>query len=204
MIADQSINQMDKKRYSGYIIGFVIALIGISLIVMYNSLVKKEEKVKFQWNEVQNNYQRRLDLVPNLVNIVEGGANYEKTTLQEVIEARAKAMQVNVSGEISGDKLQEITRAQDNLAGAANRLLVTVEKYPDLKGTKAFVGLQVQLEGTERRIKVARQDFNKVIANYNSSVRSFPTKIVAGIFGFHPREGFQADEGADKSVEIKF
>jgi LemA protein len=195
---------MHKKRYSGYIIGLIIILLGIFLIVTYNSLVKKEEKVEFQWNEVQNNYQRRLDLVPNLVNIVRGGANYEKSTLQNVIEARSKAMNVNVSGEISSDKFKQLTMAQDNLAGAANRLLISVENYPDLKGTKAFVGLQVQLEGTERRIKVARKDFNSAIATYNSSVRSFPTKIVAGIFGFRPREGFEADTGADKSVEIKF
>lgn len=195
---------MDKKRSLGYIIGVVVILLGISLIVSYNSLVKKEEKVKFQWNEVQNNYQRRNDLIPNLVNVVQGGATYEKSTLQSVIEARAKAMNVNVSGDISSDQFNELTKAQDNLAGAANRLLISVENYPDLKGTKAFVGLQVQLEGTERRIKVARQDFNDAIAKYNSSVRSFPTKIVAGLFGFHPREGFQADKGADKSVEIKF
>ena len=195
---------MDKKRYSGYIVSLIVILLGIFLIVTYNSLVKKEEKVKFQWNEVQNNYQRRLDLVPNLVNIVQGGANYEKSTLQNVIEARSKAMNVSVSGEISSDKFKQLTIAQDNLAGAANRLLVAVENYPDLKGTKAFVGLQVQLEGTERRIKVARQDFNSAIAMYNSSVRSFPTKIVASLFGFRPREGFEADSGTDKSVEIKF
>ena len=195
---------MDKNRSLGYIIGVVVILLGISLIVSYNSLVKKEEKVKFQWNEVQNNYQRRLDLVPNLVNVVQGGATYEKTTLQSVVEARAKAMEINVSGEISSDQFQKLTKAQDILAGAANRLLISVENYPDLKGTKAFVGLQVQLEGTERRIKVARQDFNDAIANYNSSVRSFPTKIVASIFGFRPREGFESDAGADKSVEIKF
>lgn len=195
---------MHKKHYSGYIVGLIIILLGIFLITTYNSLVKKEEKVKFQWNEVQNNYQRRLDLVPNLVNIVQGGANYEKSTLQDVIEARSKAMNVNVSGEISSEKFKQQTVAQDNLANAANRLLVVVENYPDLKGTKAFVGLQVQLVGTERRIKVARQDFNSAIATYNSSVRSFPTKIVAGIFGFRPREGFEADKGTDKSVEIKF
>ena len=195
---------MHKKRYSGYIVGLIIILLGIFLIVTYNSLVKKEEKVKFQWNEVQNNYQRRLDLVPNLVNIVQGGANYEKSTLQNVIEARSKAMNVDVSGEISSDKFKQQTIAQDNLAGATNKLLVVVENYPDLKGTKAFVGLQVQLVGTERRIKVARQDFNSAIATYNSSVRSFPTKIVAGIFGFRPREGFESEVGADKSVEIKF
>ncbi|MEO6820783.1 MAG: LemA family protein [Ginsengibacter sp.] len=195
---------MNNKRFSGYIVGFIVVVLGILLIISYNSLVKKEEKVKFQWNEVQNNYQRRLDLVPNIVSVVQGGATYEKTTLESVIEARVQAMKVNTGGDISSEKYKEITGAQDNLAGAANRLLISVEKYPELKGTKAFVGLQVQLEGTERRIKVARQDFNGAIADYNSSVRSFPTKIVAGLFGFHPREGFESETGADKAVEIKF
>ncbi len=195
---------MNNKRYSGYIAGAVVILLGIYLMVTYNSLVKKEEKVKLQWNEVQNAYQRRIDLVPNLVNVVKGGADFEQTTLQKVTEARAKATGINVTGDLSADKYNQQTVAQDELAGAANRLMVVVEKYPDLKGTKAFAGLQIQLEGTERRIKVARKDFNASIADYNSSVRGFPAKIVAGVFGFKPREGFQADGGTDKSVEIKF
>lgn len=195
---------MNKKSYSGYIIGAILILLSIYFIVTYNSLVKKDEKVKLQWNEVQNAYQRRLDLVPNLVNVVQGGAKYEQNTLEKVTEARAQATAVNVSGDLSADKYNQQTIAQDQLAGAANRLMVSVENYPDLKGTKAFVGLQTQLEGTERRIKVARKDFNASIADYNSSVRGFPTKIVAGIFGFHPREGFQSDAGSDKTIEIKF
>ena len=195
---------MNKKRNSGYIIGGIIILLGIFLIVTYNSLVKKEEKVKLNWNEVQNTYQRRLDLVPNLVNVVKGGADYEQTTLQKLIEARAKATAVNVSGNLSADNYNQQTAIQDELAGAANRLMITVEKYPDIKGTRAFSDLQVQLEGTERRIKVARKNFNESIAAYNSSVRGFPTKLVAGIFGFAPKEGFQSDNGTDKAVEIKF
>ena len=195
---------MNKKRYLGYIVGGIIILLGIFLIVTYNSLVKKEEKVKLQWNEVQNTYQRRLDLVPNLVNVVKGGADYEQTTLQKLIEARAKATAVDVSGDLSANKYNQQTVAQDELAGVANRLMITVEKYPDIKGTRAFTDLQVQLEGTERRIKVARKNFNGSIATYNSSVRSFPTKLVAGIFGFAPKEGFQSDSGTDKAVEIKF
>ena len=195
---------MNKKRNSGYIIGGVVILLGIFLIITYNSLVKKEEKVKLQWNEVQNTYQRRLDLVPNLVNVVKGGADYEQTTLQKLIEARAKATAVNVSGDLSADNYNQQTAIQDELAGAANRLMITVEKYPDIKGTRAFSDLQVQLEGTERRIKVARKNFNESIAAYNSSVRGFPTKLVAGIFGFAPKEGFQSDIGTDKAVEIKF
>lgn len=195
---------MNKKRNPGYIIGGVIIIIGIYLAVTFNGLVKKEEKVKLQWNEVQNTYQRRLDLIPNLINVVKGGANYEQTTLQKVIEARAKANAVNSSAGLSAEKYNQQTAAQNELAGAANRLMITVEKYPELKGTRAFSDLQTQLEGTERRIKVARKDFNGAIAEYNSSVKSFPTKIAAGIFGFAPKEGFQSENGADKATEIKF
>lgn len=195
---------MKKKSYSGYIIGGIIIILAIFLAVTYNSLVKKQEKVKLQWNEVQNTYQRRLDLIPNLINVVKGGADYEKSVLQKVIEARSKASSVSASGDLSADKYNQQTAAQDELAGAANRLLISVEKYPELKGTKAFSDLQNQLIGTERRIKVARKDFNAAIADYNSSVKSFPTKLVAGLFGFAPKEGFQSDSGTDKAVEIKF
>lgn len=194
---------MNKKRYSGYIIGGILVVLGIWLITTYNALVQKEEKVKLQWNEVQNAYQRRMDLIPNLVNVVKGGAEYEQTTLQKIAEARAKANSISATG-ITAENYQQQSAAQDELAAAANRLLVTVEKYPELKGTKAFSGLQTQLERTELRIKIARKDFNSAIATYNSSVKAFPTKVVAGLFGFDAREGFQSDSGADKAVEIKF
>lgn len=196
---------MQNKRWSGYIIGSVIIFVGIFLIVTYNSLVKKEELVKLQWNEVQNSYQRRIDFIPNVVNVVKGQADFERTTLQQVTEARAKATSINVTGnDITAEKFNQQGAAQDGLAAATNRLLITVEKYPELQGAAAFRGLQVQLEGTERRIKIARKDFNVSIQDYNSSVRSFPTKIVAGLLGFKAKDGFQADAGADKSVEIKF
>jgi LemA protein len=194
---------MKKKNYSGYIIGGILVVVGIWLITTYNALVQKDEKVKLQWNEVQNAYQRRLDLIPNLVNIVKGGADYEQTTLQKIAEARAKANSINATG-INAANYQQQSAAQDELAAAANRLLITVEKYPELKGTKAFAGLQTQLERTELRIKIARKDFNGAVATYNSSVKSFPTKVVAGLLGFPPKEGFQSEAGADKSVEIKF
>jgi len=195
---------MKGKRYSGYIAGAVLLLIGIYLIVTFNGLVKKEEQYKLQWNEVQNAYQRRLDLIPNLVNIVKGGTEYEQTTLQKISDARAKAMSLNVSNEVNAENFAKQTAAQDQLAAAANRLMITVEKYPDLQGTRAFSDLQTQLEGTERRIKVARKDFNVAIAAYNSSVKSFPTSMVAGIFGFPAREGFESVAGAENAVEIKF
>jgi len=194
---------MNNKRRSGYIIGGIIVLLGIFLITTYNGLVKKEELVKLQWNEVQNSYQRRIDFIPNVVNVVKGQANFEQTTLQQLAEARAKASAVTVSGsDLTAENFKQQSAAQDGLAAATNRLLITVD--PELQGAAAFKGLQTQLEGTERRIKIARKDFNVAIADYNSSVRSFPTKIVAGIFGFKAREGFQSDAGADRSVEIKF
>ncbi|MBI3883047.1 MAG: LemA family protein [Sphingobacteriales bacterium] len=191
------------KKITGYIAIAVVLLLTGWFVVTYNVLVQKDEKVKLQWNEVQNAYQRRIDLVPNLVNVVKGLTNFEQTTLVKVTEARSKATSVNVSN-ISADAYNQQAVAQDELAGAANRLLVSVEKYPELKGTDAFVGLQTQLEGTERRIKFARKDFNTAIADYTSTVRSFPSSIAAKVMGFQPKEGFQSDAGTDKSVEIKF
>jgi LemA protein len=196
---------MNNKKYSGYIFGAVLILLGIFLIVTFNGLVKKDERVKLQWNEVQNAYQRRLDLIPNLVNTVKGNAGFEQNVLVAVTEARAKANFVNVSANnVSANAYNVQTQAQDELATSANRLLITIEKYPELQGTKAFTTLQTQLERTELRIKIARKDFNESIQNYNSSVRGFPTKIVAGIFGFNPKDGFNADAGAEKVTEIKF
>ncbi len=196
---------MNKKRYPLFIAGGILAVLVIFFIVAYNGLVKKEEKVKNQWAEVQNAYQRRMDLIPNLVNVVKGNANYEQTTLEKVTEARSKAASVNVSSSnISADSYNEQAKAQDELAASANRLIISVEKYPELKGTEAFKGLQVQLEGTERRIKVARKDFNEAVQNYNTSVRSFPTSLAAGLFGFKAKDGFSADAGTDKATEIKF
>jgi LemA protein len=195
---------MNKKRNSAYIIGGILVILAVFLIVTYNGLVKKDEKVKLQWNEVQNAYQRRLDLIPNVVNVVKGGADYERSTLQKLTEARSKAASVNITGELNAEAYNQQTALQDDLAQTANRLIVAIENYPELKGTRVFTDLQTQLEGTERRIKVARKDFNAAIAGYNSSVRSFPTKLVAGIFGFRGKEGFQSDTGTDKSIEIKF
>ena len=193
------------KKYISYIIGAVLVVMGLYLILTYNGLVKKDEKVKVQWSEVQNAYQRRLDLIPNLVNTVKGNAGFEQNALQEITEARAKANFVNVSANnVSANAFNAQTQAQDELAASANRLLITIEKYPELQGTKAFTTLQTQLERTELRIKVARKDFNDAIQYYNSNVRGFPTKMVAGLFGFKSKNGFQSDAGAEKSTEIKF
>ncbi|MEX1202013.1 MAG: LemA family protein [Ferruginibacter sp.] len=196
---------MDKKKYTGVIIGGIILLLTIWIISSFNGLVKKDEKVVLQWNEVQNAYQRRMDLIPNLVNVVKGATDFEQSTLVAVTEARAKAGSIQVSSTSpEAQAYLQQAAAQDELAAAANRLIIAVEKYPELKGAQAFLGLQTQLERTELRIKMARKDFNESIATYNQSVRSFPTKLVAGIFGFPAKEGFQSDAGADKAIEIKF
>jgi len=191
------------KRLSGIIIGAIVVIAAIWLITTYNALVKKQEKVSLQWNEVQNAYQRRLDLIPNLVNVVKGGADFEQSTLQKIAAARAKAQSLTVTN-VSAENVSYVTAAQNELAQEAMRLVAVIEKYPDLKGAKAFLDLQAQLEGTERRIKFARKDFNEAIQDYNSRVKTFPTKLVAGILGFLAKEGFVADDGAEKAVEIKF
>ena len=196
---------MNKKSYSGYIIAAVLVLLAIYTVVTYNGLVKKEELVKKQWNEVNSAYQRRVDLIPNLVNVVKGQANFEQSVLTQLTEARARASSVNIqSAEINSDNYNKQSAAQNELANAASRLLITVEKYPELKGDAAFAGLQTQLEGTERRIKVARKDFNAAIADYNSSVKSFPVNVIGSLFGFKAKEGFQSDAGAEKSIEVQF
>lgn len=196
---------MNKKRYTGYIIGGLLVVIGIFLIITYNSLVKKEVRMQTQWSEVQNAYQRRLDLIPNLINVVKGAADFEQNILTEIAAARSKAQAVNIdSANVDASKFHEQNTAQNRLANVSNRIIITIERYPQLKGTEAFLALQTDLLGTERRIKVARKDFNEAVRDYNSSVRSFPTSLVAGVFGFKAKDGFTADSGTDKATEIKF
>lgn len=196
---------MNKKNYTGLILTGVLVVLGIYLATTYNSLVKKDENVNLQANEVQNAYQRRLDLIPNLVNVVKGVSDFEQNTLVKITEARSKAASVNFnSTTATADEFNKATDTQNELASATNKLIISIEKYPTLKGTAAYSGLQTQLEGTERRIKVARKDFNEAINDYNSSVRTFPTKLFASIFGFKEKKGFQSDAGADKITEIKF
>jgi len=195
---------MRSKKSVYLLIAGVIVLLLIYVMVTYNGLVKKEERVNQQWAEVQSTYQRRLDLIPNLVNVVKGVSDFEQGTLEEIAAARAKALSGLQTTSVSGENYAGQTRLQDSLAASVNRLIVVVERYPALKGTAAYSGLQTQLEGTERRIKVARQDFNAAIAEYNISVRSSATGLVARLFGFKVKEGFTADAGSDKAVEIKF
>ena len=189
----------------------LLIVLGIVVILFfwgcggYNSLVKQDETVKNKWNDVQSSYQRRADLIPNLVNTVKGEANFEQTTLQNVIEARAKATQLRVDpADLTPEKLQEFQQAQGQLSQALGRLLVVTENYPNLRANDAFRNLQTQLEGTENRINVARNDFNASVNTYNTQVRSFPTNIFAGIMGFSRKEGFAAEQGAEKAPEVKF
>jgi LemA protein len=187
------------------LIGGTIVLLFILFIVSsYNSLVKKEEKVKQNWSEVQNTYQRRLDLIPNLVSVVKGVTEFEQNVLQKVAEARSHASSVYSEKDISPDVYKQQKQKQDSLAAAVNRLIILIEAYPELQATQSYLALQKQLAGTERRIAVARKDFNESVFNYNQSVKSFPVNIVAGLLGFTSKQGFTSDAGADQAVEIKF
>ena len=194
---------MPQKKYAGYLVGAFIVLLGLYIIVAYNSIVQKDTKVEQMWTEVQSTYQRRMDLIPNLVNVVKGFSDFEQTTLTQVAEARSKALSQSLSA-LSVENYNNQAQLQDNLTASTGRLIISVEKYPQLKGTAAYRGLQTQLEGTERRIKIARVDFNEAVADYNKAVLSFPKSIVAKLFGFKSRDGFVAEPGADKNVEVKF
>jgi len=171
----------------------------------YNKMVNLEEKVKAQWAQVQNVYQRRADLIPNLVNTVKGAANFEKETLTQVIEARAKATSVNVdASKLTPETFRQFQEAQDNLTGALSRLMVVVEKYPELKANQNFLELQAQLEGTENRITVERQKYNDAVMEYNAFIRGFIQRFWANMFGFQEKPYFQSAPGAEKAPEVKF
>jgi LemA protein len=168
-------------------------------------MVSLEEGVTAQWSQVENVYQRRADLIPNLVNTVKGYAAHEKETLQGVIEARAKATSVNISPEnLNAQSLQQFQEAQSGLSSALSRLMVVVEKYPDLKANQNFLDLQAQLEGTENRIAVERRRFNETAQNYNTTIRKFPKNIMANIFGFEKKNYFEAEKGAEKAPTVQF
>ena len=192
-----------KKSTIGLIV--VIGAIAIWLISSYNGMVKMDEEVSSAWSNVENQYQRRADLIPNLVNVVKGYASHEKETFEAVVSARSKATQVTVDPEnLTPEKLQEYQKAQGELGATLGRLLAITESYPELKANENFKELQAQLEGTENRISVERRNFNEIARKYNSSIRSFPRSIIAGMFGFETRPYFEAEEGANKAPEVKF
>ena len=191
-------------------IGLIVVLVAILLLggcgcSGYNNMVKLDQDVKGKWGNVQSEYQRRSDLIPNLVNTVKGAANFEQETLTKVIEARAKATQTTIDpANLTPENIQKFQQAQGELSGALSRLLVTVEKYPELKANANFTALQAQLEGTENRIKVARNDFNTSVQGYNTAVKTFPNNIFANRFGFKEKGYFAADPGSDKTPTVDF
>ena len=171
----------------------------------YNSMVKLDEQVTSQWAQVENVYQRRVDLIPNLVSSVKGAANFEKETLTQVIEARAKATSINVDPtKLTPESIAQFQAAQGQLGQSLGRLLATVEAYPELKANQNFLELQAQLEGTENRITVERQKFNTVTQEFNSTIRTFPNNLTAGMFGFKAKGYFQAEAGANKAPKVEF
>lgn len=186
------------------ILGFILLLGGCGCSG-YNGLVEKDQNVKGKWANVESDYQRRSDLIPNLVNTVKGAADFEKSTLEAVVNARAQATQTKIDPtNLSPEKVAEFQRAQSQLSGAIGRLLVTMEKYPELKATDAFRDLQAQLEGTENRIKVSRNDFNTAVQDYNTSVKKFPMVLFSGLFGFTEKGFFTAEAGAEKAPTVDF
>lgn len=196
---------MNSKNLSLIVILGAILLFGGCACSGYNGLIGQDETVKKSWNNVQSEYQRRSDLIPNLVNTVKGAANFEQTTLTQLVEARAKATSVNISPDnLTPEKLAEFQQAQAQISSGIGRLLAVVENYPDLKANQNFRDLQVQLEGTENRIKTARNDFNGAIQDYNVKVRSFPMNMLAGMFGFKAKDAFKADPGSERAPDVKF
>ena len=188
------------------IIIIVVAVLAVVWgITGYNGLVSMDEGVQTKWADVEAQYQRRADLIPNLVNTVKGYATHESETLQAVVEARAKATSVNIDpSNMSAEQIANFQKAQDGVSSALSRLLVTVEKYPDLKANENFKELQAQLEGTENRISVARRDYNEAARKYNTTLRSFPKNILAGMFGFEKKAYFEAQEGSEQAPTVQF
>lgn len=197
---------IDFRKY----LPIILIVVGVMLVFgmcssTYNSAISKDEGVKAAWSQVENQYQRRADLIPNLVNTVKGYADFEKSTLEAVIQARASATQVKVDpNQLTPENIQRFEQAQQGLSGALGRLLVVSENYPDLKANQNFMDLQKQLEGTENRISVERKNFNTSVQDYNSYIRRFPTNLLVGMFGFSPKGYFQSQAGAERAPEVKF
>lgn len=193
------------KKKTWIIIIAIVAVIVLWAVSAYNSMVKLDEGVQSAWSQVENVYQRRADLIPNLVATVKGYAEHEKSTLEGVIEARAKATQTTVDPtNMTPEALSQYQAAQGELSSALGRLMVVVERYPDLKANQNFLALQEQLEGTENRITVERKKFNETAQGYNTTIRKFPKNVIASMFGFEKKPYFESKEGADVAPEVKF
>ncbi len=187
------------------IIVAVFLAIGAFVITKYNGLVAQDENVNKAWGNVETQYQRRSDLIPNLVETVKGYASHEKTTLESVMNARSKATQIQMNvNDLSEQKLQQYRQAQGEITAALGRLIALSENYPDLKANENFKDLQVQLEGTENRISESRRQFNEAVQHYNMTVRTFPGNVIAGLFGFEKKNGFVAETGSEKAPQVNF
>jgi LemA protein len=197
---------MKKGCIAVIVIVILILLIGgCSIKSTYNNLVTYNQDVQNKWGQVENQYQRRMDLIPNLVNTVKGAANFEKSTLTQVIQARASATQIKVNAnDLTPQKIQQFQAAQGQLTQALGRLMVVSERYPQLTATQNFRDLQAQLEGTENRIAVARMDFNNSVQTYNTAIKRFPAVLYAGLFGFKEKGFFQSQAGAEKAPTVNF
>lgn len=194
---------MKTKHLGLIVVVLVILVLGGCGCSQYNGLVTSDQQVKQLWSNVETNYQRRTDLYNSVIKTIEGSANFEKSTLQSVIEARSKATSIQVDIN-DPESLAKYQAAQAQLQGAFSRLMAVAEAYPDLKTTKAFQDFQTQIEGTENRINIARRDYNAGVNTYNLKVKTFPGNLFAGIFGFHEKAYYQADPGTEKAPDIQF
>ena len=197
---------MNIKKNLGWIIPVaILVVIVLWAIGGYNGMVKMDEQVQNSWANVETQYQRRADLIPNLVSTVKGYAKHEQQTLEEVVKARSEATQLKVDAEnLTPEKLAAFQKAQSGVSSALGRLLAVAENYPDLKANQNFLELQSQLEGTENRITVARKDFNDTAKSYNQAIRQFPKNILAGLFGFEKKSYFEAEAGSEKAPKVEF
>ena len=194
-----------KKSKSVLILGLVVLLVVLWGVKAYNNMVSQEEGVSTAWANVESQYQRRADLIPNLVNTVKGYAAHESETLQAVVNARTKATSINIDAEnMTAEQLQEFQKAQSEVGGALGRLIAVAENYPDLKANQNFLELQAQLEGTENRIAVERKNFNEAAKKYNTYIRKFPQSLLSGMFGFDKKPYFEAEEGSQKAPTVQF
>ncbi len=197
--------KMSKASTTLIVVALVVVVVAMSAFSMYNGLVTKDEGVSTAWADLQSQYQRRSDLIPNLVSTVKGYAKHESETLEGVVSARARATQVTVDADnLTPEKLQQIQAAQGELSAALGKLLAISENYPQLKANENFSELQAQLEGTENRINESRRLYNEAVQNYNVSVRRFPNNLLSGMFGFEKKAKFEAEAGADKAPKVEF